>query len=352
MIEGAWDPIIIDQEVTLIMDDGWIRVNSAKVADTYRRQIYADWPARRSWMAQARHIFNRPNMTSNFEDYVFVDTVDYLLKLSKRGEDLPQGYLFLCPLDDLQSDSLASFRTPDCPAYWSLDPSGVERLSAEEEKNHEFPEFEFTMNLRGRSWDDRVYTGIRQFHEAKGFDPYGQEFGLEVENSLYQVSNDQETPFGHVEEDDTGDDYSGANKYYSDGEDQEYAVDSPSDSESSEGSNRNDLSECEDVIPRNEHSDGNRKHNEVEASSRKTTSQVELSSSESKADFNPNSEAATVRVEDIPECPRLEELQFFTPSQTWNIIMFVQLSLMILLGTFSLLARVTPLLQGTTDATE
>ncbi|KAJ6543756.1 hypothetical protein DFH09DRAFT_877830, partial [Mycena vulgaris] len=102
---------------------------------------------------------------------------------SSQGEDPPPGYLFLCPLDDLQSDSLTGFRTPDCPAYWSLDPFGVERLSAEEGKNYGFPEFEFSMNLWGRSWDDRVYAGIRQFHEAKGFDPSGQEFILELEYS-------------------------------------------------------------------------------------------------------------------------------------------------------------------------
>jgi hypothetical protein len=73
----------------------------------------------------------------------------------------------------------------------------VERLSAEEEKNHGFSEFEFNMNLWGRSWDDRVYTGIRQLHEAKGFDTYDQEFALELEYSLYQMSNEQETPFAH-----------------------------------------------------------------------------------------------------------------------------------------------------------
>ncbi|KAJ6577905.1 hypothetical protein B0H19DRAFT_930793, partial [Mycena capillaripes] len=108
----------------------------------------------------------------------------------------PPGYLFLCPLDDLQ-DSLASFQTPNCPAYWSLDPSGVERLSREEGKNHGFPELKFNMKLWVRSWDDKVYTGIRQFHEAKGFDPYGEEFVQGLEYSLYQVANEQETPFAH-----------------------------------------------------------------------------------------------------------------------------------------------------------
>jgi hypothetical protein len=41
-------------------------------------------------------------------------------------------------------------------------------------------------------------------------------------------------------------------------------VDKPTvDSPSSEGSNSNDLSECEEVIPRNEYFNGNREHNGI-----------------------------------------------------------------------------------------
>ncbi|KAJ6565069.1 hypothetical protein B0H10DRAFT_1694412, partial [Mycena sp. CBHHK59/15] len=72
-------------------------------------------------------------------------------------------------------------------AYWSRDPSGAECLSAEEAKNEGFPDIEFRVWAVGGSWDAGVYTGIRQFHEAKGFDPYSQEVATELGYPLYQV---------------------------------------------------------------------------------------------------------------------------------------------------------------------
>ncbi|KAJ6532500.1 hypothetical protein B0H19DRAFT_893828, partial [Mycena capillaripes] len=68
----------------------------------------------------------------------------------------------------------------------SSDPLGVEHLSAEEAKNEGFPDIEFRMWARGRTWDDRVYTGVRQFHQAKGFDPYSPEVATELGYPLFQ----------------------------------------------------------------------------------------------------------------------------------------------------------------------
>lgn len=99
--------------------------------------------------------------------------VDYHLYLSesRETETLPLGFLFLCPLVNLQAKPPTWFRLPDCVAYWSLHSSGAEALSAEEANHHGFPDIEVRMDLLVRSWDDGVYTGICQFQEAKGFDP-------------------------------------------------------------------------------------------------------------------------------------------------------------------------------------
>ncbi|KAJ7197712.1 hypothetical protein C8J57DRAFT_1029209, partial [Mycena rebaudengoi] len=66
--------------------------------------------------------------------------------------------------------------------YWSLDPSGTERLGSEEAERLGFPSFTVRM-----SWDDLVYAGIREFHEAKGFDPYSQDVAREFGYPLYEV---------------------------------------------------------------------------------------------------------------------------------------------------------------------
>jgi hypothetical protein len=38
-----------------------------------------------------------------------------------------------------------------------------------------------------RLWDDFVYSGIREFHQAKGFDPYSQDVVRELGYPLFEV---------------------------------------------------------------------------------------------------------------------------------------------------------------------
>ncbi|KAJ7472511.1 hypothetical protein FB451DRAFT_989749, partial [Mycena latifolia] len=103
------------------------------------------------------------------------------------GDNIPSGYLFLCPLADLQSDKPSYFRHPECAAYWSLDPSGVERLGMEEAEQLGFPAFELKMEPRGWFWDESVYAGIRQFHQGKGFDPDSLDVALKLGYPLLQL---------------------------------------------------------------------------------------------------------------------------------------------------------------------
>lgn len=111
------------------------------------------------------------------------------MKFSWTDTDcLPQGYLFLCPLGDLQALIPTSFRHPDCAAYWSLDPSGVQRLSTEEADLLGFPSTKLTMEVQGRYWDGSVYAGLREFHQSKFFDPDTEHVARELGYPLYQVS--------------------------------------------------------------------------------------------------------------------------------------------------------------------
>ncbi|KAJ7211972.1 hypothetical protein C8J57DRAFT_1014799, partial [Mycena rebaudengoi] len=89
-------------------------------------------------------------------------------------------YLFLCPLAELQAEDMTGFQIPAQPVYWSLDPSGVNRLSDEAAQDLGFPVIKLGVKAILKSWDASVYDGIRQFHEGKGFDPYGQEVAIEL----------------------------------------------------------------------------------------------------------------------------------------------------------------------------
>ncbi|KAJ6566364.1 hypothetical protein B0H19DRAFT_940730, partial [Mycena capillaripes] len=81
--------------------------------------------------------------------------------------------------------------------YWSLDPSGVERLSAEEAIDFGFPSLELTTWVGGRSWDTSVYAGIRKFQRAKGFDPESQDVARHIEYPLFYPFNEMDPPFAH-----------------------------------------------------------------------------------------------------------------------------------------------------------
>lgn len=126
-----------------------------------------------------------------------VHAIKYRLTICNTGTAIPPGYLFLCPLQNLQLDDSSSYQNPDFPAYWSLDPLGTEHLSAEEAEEFGFPSLEFTMEVWGQSWDESVYTGLRQFHQRKGYDPYSQDLAKELGYQLFQVLPELEGAFAH-----------------------------------------------------------------------------------------------------------------------------------------------------------
>ncbi|KAJ7679462.1 hypothetical protein DFH06DRAFT_1166668 [Mycena polygramma] len=198
----GWIMVSCDQAGTVLMRNGWIRVNSADVAKVYLRQIRtsSDASLLPSWLEQANHIFDCLNVTWNFEDYVCIDSIIYRVKFSASTDNLPPGYLFLCPLADFGSELSACFRKPDCPVYWSLDPFGAELLSADEASALGFPDIDFEMKVVGRTWDDNVYAGIHRFQEAKGLDPRSQEAAMAMGCPLIEISCDRDALFAHLQQ--------------------------------------------------------------------------------------------------------------------------------------------------------
>jgi hypothetical protein len=100
-------------------------------------------------------------------------------------------------LAELQAEDPKSFGIPDCGAYWSLDPSGVRRLSHETAEDLGFPAINFNMVIQGMSWDTNLYDGICQFQKVKGFNPYSQEVAIELGRPLLQVSCDRDVLLAH-----------------------------------------------------------------------------------------------------------------------------------------------------------
>ncbi|KAJ6518061.1 hypothetical protein C8R47DRAFT_4240 [Mycena vitilis] len=183
-----------------VMQNGWTRYHFAGVLTDllvpfwlYRGQ-YNIWE---TWLSQANHLFSRLQITTHLEGYGLVDGVDYSIELHETGtKNLPIGYLFFCPSADFQIGP-SSFRWPECPAYWSLDPSGIECLSTEEATRLGFPSIQLKTRISLCSWDASVYAGLRQFHQAKGFDPDSQDVARHLGEPLLELTKETDH-FGQV----------------------------------------------------------------------------------------------------------------------------------------------------------
>ncbi|KAJ7127723.1 hypothetical protein C8R44DRAFT_539361, partial [Mycena epipterygia] len=101
--------------------------------------------------------------------------------------NLPEGYLFLCPGEDLGDDTGRWLRNPECPAYWSLDPSGRQRLSTEKASRLGFPALKCDREIWGKSWDENVYAALSRFHAGQGFDPNTQDITRHLKYPLYEL---------------------------------------------------------------------------------------------------------------------------------------------------------------------
>ncbi|KAF7365710.1 hypothetical protein MVEN_00444700 [Mycena venus] len=139
---GVWDTL--GDGVGRIMKDGWTRFTSGDASSSM------------FWFHACR-----VHITSNFEDYCTA------LDLLFVGQSL------------IRSNS---------PSYWSLDPLGAQRLRPDEATQLGLPYLQWTIEVEGYFWDASVYAGIRQFHQAKGFDPEGQDVARSLGELLYQIS--------------------------------------------------------------------------------------------------------------------------------------------------------------------
>ncbi|KAJ6528968.1 hypothetical protein B0H19DRAFT_1385113 [Mycena capillaripes] len=184
-----------------VVEGGWTRLDASDAFDsTFHLTCWnSSFYARCYWTSHANHTFRCLQITSNFQDYVFVYSANFRVTISKTLKNPPDGYLFLCPKEDIRA-GLFSVSWPQCPTYWSLDPSGVKRLGEHEAAKLGFPSIQLTVVLHGWYYDESVYTGVRQFHGAKGFDPDSLDVTRHLGGPLFQLSSKVDPPCAYVEE--------------------------------------------------------------------------------------------------------------------------------------------------------
>ncbi|KAJ7792344.1 hypothetical protein B0H14DRAFT_3563723 [Mycena olivaceomarginata] len=181
-----------------ILANSWIRFDSRR-APMLSLPVMAD-EAPKPWMAQANHIFAQLQTTSHFEDYVCVTQITFTLRLLPNTYNTKEseGYLFVCPPEDFRIGP-DSFQWPYHPAYWSLDPFGTFPLSTEDAKVFGFPVIHIATGIYGCFWDNRVYDGLRKFHQGRGFDPDSQEVAIHLGHPLYRLFSEKPDPLAYVE---------------------------------------------------------------------------------------------------------------------------------------------------------
>ncbi|KAJ7649639.1 hypothetical protein FB45DRAFT_1049863 [Roridomyces roridus] len=185
-VDGAWTLMLLE-EGTVILPEGWIRVDSTCVVDRYCLCTDVNPTILKAWVAQASHVFASLEITGNRHEYVFLHCWRVIMQLSGPVEDLPPGYVFLCP-PAYQLTGNGRYQVPECPAYWSLDPSGAQRLTREEAARMGFPQFELDIKMGGFSWSEEDYAGIREFHVAKGYDPDSLHVAKDLRYRLYDLA--------------------------------------------------------------------------------------------------------------------------------------------------------------------
>ncbi|KAJ7699097.1 hypothetical protein B0H16DRAFT_1644290 [Mycena metata] len=188
----------LDREVALQLDpfprgvvtkNGWTRYSFSSLELDYETAeicfiAYCDASI---WLSQANYIFNSLHI-NNREDYALVSLVEFTIEIQSIIEGPPMGYLFVCPASHFQMGPV-SVKWPDYPAYWSSDPSGLERLCPHEATRQGFPSLKMTTHVVASSWDTSIYAGLRQFHTGKGFDPDSQDVARHLGYPLFKIFN-------------------------------------------------------------------------------------------------------------------------------------------------------------------
>ncbi|KAJ7901302.1 hypothetical protein B0H13DRAFT_1622084 [Mycena leptocephala] len=98
-------------------------------------------------------------------------------------------YLFLFPPQvEVVGNLITVTNPPDTERYyWAFDPAGLDRLTHETVEDFGLPTVEFSIELWGGKWDEDIYDMVRDFHVAKGFDPYSQDAAIAAGYPLIDI---------------------------------------------------------------------------------------------------------------------------------------------------------------------
>ncbi|KAJ7177203.1 hypothetical protein C8R46DRAFT_49432 [Mycena filopes] len=80
-----------------------------------------------------------------------------------------------------------------------MDPSGLKPLSDADAESLGFPTLSPQTMVWSYSWDTYVYTGLRRFHAAKGFNPDSQDVARHLGYPLYQPVRKEDPTSAYID---------------------------------------------------------------------------------------------------------------------------------------------------------
>ncbi|KAK7026087.1 hypothetical protein VNI00_015733 [Paramarasmius palmivorus] len=164
------------------MGDGLIRF---KLDDPDVVEVSFGYPwddFQKSWLAQSSRIIDAHGMSGMEEKCFIINPPYFKLSSPQLGhhrypitlKDRPPIYLFIYPppssISELKSWGKGHTRTH----FWSLDENGQSEMSEEDCRRWGIPELGKSLDwdyLKLRSWPTDVYTALRKWQVARGFDP-------------------------------------------------------------------------------------------------------------------------------------------------------------------------------------
>ncbi|KAJ7901335.1 hypothetical protein B0H13DRAFT_773249 [Mycena leptocephala] len=150
------------------------------------------------WLSQNHYVRNHLqgafNATGLVTRIYFNCTLKTDLDFTLQGTfmtDAPTDkvYLFLFPVQVEVVDNLITVANPPDTEkyYWAFDPAGLDRLTHERAEDIGLPTVEFSIYLSQGKWDEHEYDMVRDFHIAKGYDPYTQDAAIAVGYPLIDI---------------------------------------------------------------------------------------------------------------------------------------------------------------------
>ncbi|KAJ7723711.1 hypothetical protein B0H14DRAFT_3622186 [Mycena olivaceomarginata] len=89
---------------------------------------------------------------------------------------LQEAHIFVQPISVKHEGPHIGLDFPESDqAYWSLDPTGKTRMTQDECDSIGLPRLEFMFLPTARFWHEYQHDAIREFFEAKGFDPFSHD---------------------------------------------------------------------------------------------------------------------------------------------------------------------------------